>query len=164
MDVDLPSTFKVSYKQKLVRSNPQDISLSFSPTVSNFNMEYEEKNILNSKDFIPLSSEEKARLYKPWGTSLIIKVFGRKIGYMYLLFKLQSIWKLSKEINLMDLGNELYLVKFKLEQNYSQVIHAGPWFKGRHFLNIRQWEPKFRSNHVECKQTAIWARLPKLTP
>lgn len=80
----------------------------------------------NSENFIPLSVEDKIRLYKPWEKSLIIKLRGRKIGYRYLLHKLKNMWQFSEELVLMDLGNDFYLIKFKDENNYIKVFHGGP--------------------------------------
>lgn len=82
--------------------------------------------------FIPLSVDEKKRLYKPWEKSLIIKVFGRKVGYRYPLLKLTTMWSLTKDLTLIDLGNDFYLIKFKLDDNYIKVLHGGPWPKFSH--------------------------------
>lgn len=62
----------------------------------------------------------------------------------------------------MDLGNDFYLVRFQYGQNYLKVLHESPWFIGQNFFTIRLWEPKFWATADECKQTAIWARLPQL--
>lgn len=48
-------------------------------------------NIFDSDYFIPLIVEEKLRLYKPWAKALIIKVFGKHVGYKYLIQKLHSL-------------------------------------------------------------------------
>lgn len=49
-----------------------------------------EKDLI-PEETIPLSVEEKERLYKPWATSIIIKVLGIRVGYEHLLFKPQSL-------------------------------------------------------------------------
>lgn len=67
----------------------------------------EEINIFNSSDFIPLSKEDKLRLYLPWLNSLIIKVFRKWFGYKYLLERLKSIWNLSEEVTLIAVCQEI---------------------------------------------------------
>lgn len=64
----------------------------------------------------------------------------------------------------MNLDKDFYLVKFTLDQSYTKVLGDGPWFIERNFHSIHSWEPKFSADITECKQTAIWARLPKLPP
>lgn len=84
----------------------------------------EEVNHYESDDFIPLSVEDKRRLYKHWEKSLIIKLFEKKIGYRFLLHKLQSLWNLSEELVLMDLGNEFYLIRLKKIKIMSRSFKA----------------------------------------
>lgn len=55
-----------------------------------------------------------------------MKLCGRKIGYRYLLHKLQNMWQFSEELVLMDIGNDFYLISFKNENNYIKVFHGGP--------------------------------------
>lgn len=40
---------------------------------------------------ISVPKEETARMRRPWKTTLIIKVLGRKIGYAYLLWQLTAL-------------------------------------------------------------------------
>lgn len=72
------------------------------------------------------------------------------------------MWNLSEELVLRDLGNDFYPLKFKNDENYTKVLHGGPWFTGQHFLIIRRWEPKFCASTAICSQTEIWACLPGL--
>lgn len=85
MDVDHHTPSKLSYKDKLVSSHPQNISVHFLP--SDDHIFPEEENIFNCEEFIPLSVEDKKRLYQPCVKVLIIKVFGRKVRYKYLPYK-----------------------------------------------------------------------------
>lgn len=95
--VPMSSPSKLSYKEKLVCSNSKNASLSYTPGLENSKLYSEEENIFNSEDFIPLSSKEKLMLYKHWESTLIFKMFGKKIGYNYLLqkinFDVEIIWE-----------------------------------------------------------------------
>nr|GME21591.1 uncharacterized protein LOC109157058 [Ipomoea batatas] len=42
---------------------------------------------------IRLSAEENKRIREPWRQTLIIKVIGRKVGYAYLMRRLNSMWR-----------------------------------------------------------------------
>lgn len=144
-----------SYKDKLVRDLFMNFSTSISHSMRDIDLDPEIINTYNSPTFIPIDSEEKKRLYQPWVHALIIKLFGRKIGYKYLLSKLSAIWKSNEAIVLMDLGNDFYLILFTLEASYKKALYDGSWFIGQHFLSIRKWEPKFDSPTADCKVSAI---------
>lgn len=61
----------------------------------------------NKKDgTIHLTIEDKRRLYLPWKAFVIVKVFGKRLPYVYLRNKLQDLWKPSEPLTLIDLGND----------------------------------------------------------
>ena len=61
---------------------------------------------------IKLSMEEKKHIRAPWRQTIIVKVMGWWVGYAYLLRRLQSLWKIHRNLGLMDLGNDFFLAKF----------------------------------------------------
>lgn len=111
---------------------------------------------------IQLSQEDKRRLYLPWCTSVIIKVFGKKFPYVYLKNKLQDLWRLSEPVTLIDLGNDYHIAKFTAEANKNKVFHGGPQFVAGNSISVKQWEPNFVSHSFTVTHAAIWARLPNL--
>lgn len=93
----------VSYKDKLLVINRKETSKHINQMFIHFDFNTKVDDPKDCSTFIPISAEDKQRIYKPWIHYLIIKVFGRKIGYRYLLYKWQVIWKLSEELKLIDL-------------------------------------------------------------
>lgn len=73
---------------------------------------------------IPLSTEDKSRLYSPWKYSLVVKVFGRKVGHLTLKQKIQTLWQPTESMSLIDLGNEFFLIKFEKEKNMNRALHG----------------------------------------
>ncbi|MBA0871308.1 hypothetical protein Goshw_024032 [Gossypium schwendimanii] len=65
------------------------------------------ENIKDGVISITLSSDEKDRIRLKWDKILIIEfeAFGRTFGYQYLLFKLNQLWNLSGELQLIDLDS-----------------------------------------------------------
>ncbi|XP_070018026.1 uncharacterized protein [Nicotiana sylvestris] len=114
------------------------------------------------EDSIPLSPEEKERLYTPWRYLVIIKIFKRKMPHHMLRSKLIDLWKPSETLILIDLGWEFFIAKFSLEESMVKALHLGPWFIFRHFLSVQKWEPKFIPKEATLTSTAIWIRLPQL--
>lgn len=89
MEIELPSTSSVSYCDKLLSMVSSYIPISKFYTPLNIFSEITTPNL--NILFIPLASEGKACLYQPWKQSVIIKVGERKLGYRYLLNRLQAI-------------------------------------------------------------------------
>lgn len=75
---------------------------------------------------ICLSKEEKASLRKKWRNSLIIKVWGRTVGYNYLMRRLKSMWKPKAFIDLLAVENDYYLVKFHSVEDFKFARDEGP--------------------------------------
>ena len=85
---------------------------------------------------IKLSAEEKRRIRAPWQQTLILKLMGRRVGYMFLIQRLKSMWKLRGDFTLTDLGNEFYLAKFTTTEDRAHVLFEGPWMVADHYLTV----------------------------
>ncbi|PHU25972.1 hypothetical protein BC332_04304 [Capsicum chinense] len=127
-----------SFKEALLNKNPD------------LNWEY---NQLNNKDkgtmacldseAIPLSWEDKMRIYQPWESSLIVKMYGKKLTYSYLKNNLVGLWKPTEPLTLIDLGWDYYIAKFNKHENTDKVLHKGSWFVTESFLTIKKWKSNF---------------------
>lgn len=163
IDVPNPSSDESSYMQTLLSTT----QFTYLPTTChtnhhNLDLTYESNTLVDSEDFIPLSSSDKSRLYLPWQFAVIVKVFGKKVGHQALKQKLIAIWKPSEELPIIDLGSDFYLIKFLKEENLNRALHDGPWFVFNHFLPVRRWKPKFIASSAQLTYSAIWLRLPEL--
>ena len=86
---------------------------------------------------VKLSRETKLRIRGPWAQTLIVKLFGRSVGFNFLQSKLNLLWKPTGRIDCVDLGHDFYSVRFALKEDLDSVMEKGPWFIGGHFLFIR---------------------------
>lgn len=64
---------------------------------------------------IILSPEEETRISQPWKNGVIVKMLGKRIGYKALEAKLQQLWARKGIINIVDLGQDFFLVTFTCE-------------------------------------------------
>ncbi|OMO51158.1 hypothetical protein COLO4_37787 [Corchorus olitorius] len=94
-----------------------------------------------------LSNEDRDRIRERWALSLIVKVYGKKVGYRFLTQKLKSLWKIQAQPLVVDLGLDFFLLKFHSVEDLNWVINGGPWF----------WRAISSFSSV-----AIWVRLPEL--
>ena len=106
--------------------------------------------------------ELKCRIKAPWSTSLIVKVFGRTVRYIFLINKLKALWKSAGDFSCVDLGSSFFLVKFESKNDFEEVLRGGPWFIGEHFLSIRPWSLNFRASEASMSSMAVWVRLLEL--
>jgi hypothetical protein len=85
---------------------------------------------------IKLSKREEARIQKPWRQGLIVKLFGRRIGYKALENRLKQMWVRKGVITIIDLGKEYFLVYFSNEEDYAKALEDGPWLIYDHYLIV----------------------------
>lgn len=111
---------------------------------------------------VRLSKETKSRIREPWSKALIVKVFGRIVGFNYLIFKINALWKPYARMDCVNLGKDFFLIRFSNTEDYDKVLRGGPWFVGEHSLAIRPWEPYFKASEAKFSLVAVWVRLPEL--
>ena len=64
----------------------------------------EEEHAQDGSIRVCFSGGDKTRMRAPLYRALIIKPFGRKVGYSFLVFKLQSMWNPRGGMDCIDLG------------------------------------------------------------
>ena len=111
---------------------------------------------------VHLSKETKARMRAPWAKALIVKVFDRTMGYKYLTFKINSLWKPSAKMDCVDLGKDFFLIKFSDDVDYDKILKGGPSFIGEHFLAIKPWVSYFKAFEATFDAVAVWVRFSEL--
>ena len=75
---------------------------------------------------IRFTRDLKQKIRAPWSTSLIVKVFGRSVGYVFLVNKLKFMWKAFGNFSCVDLGEGFFLIRFDSRTNFEEVLKGGP--------------------------------------
>lgn len=103
--------------------------------------EEESKNEINevNEGFVAmkLSKETKSRIRGAWSNALIVKVFGRMVGYHYLHRMAMSLWKPQCRVDCLDLGRDFFLFRFEARDDMDKVLEGGLWFFGGHYVAVR---------------------------
>lgn len=152
----------LSYKEKLLG----EISGAFEK-VFNFglNMDTEAESDDNLTDLpigekaVKFSGSTKTIIRAPWTHAIIVKVFGKTVGYQFLHSRVLSLWKPEGWMDCIDLGSDFFLIKFHTKEDHDRVLRDGPWFVGGHYLSIRCWKPNFRPSSANLSSVAVWIRL-----
>lgn len=93
---------------------------------------------------------------------MIIKVWGRTVGYSYLLKKLQSMWRPKAFVDLVALNNDYFLVKFYSEEDYVFARDEGPWTILDHYMVVKEWTSNFDPVTDKIQKLIGWVRFPCL--
>nr|POE49886.1 hypothetical protein CFP56_64309 [Quercus suber] len=130
---------KRSFKDKLVGEIPGAFAKAFEFTDVMEEEAESDDEMLDLREglaTVKLSKETKMRIRSPWALTLIIKPFGKAVGFNFLQNKLNLLWKPSGRIDLVMLGHGFYSVHFTLKEDLNVVLDKGPWFIGGHFLAL----------------------------
>jgi hypothetical protein len=151
----------ISYKESLVGEMPGAYEHAF------FGNSMEEDEAISSDEdedeeppeegevVIKFTRELKHRIRAPWSSSLIVKVFGRSVGYVFLVNKLKNMWKFAGNFSCVNLGRGFFLIRFDSRTGFEDVLKGGPWFIGEYFLSLRPWVPNFRASEAFVSSVAI---------
>ncbi|KAM3266499.1 hypothetical protein P3L10_003493 [Capsicum annuum] len=143
-----------------------EILMAQSITVTSFPMALQEDPPLVESselgDTIPLTAEDKERIYGPWRHSVVVKVLGKRFNHHYLRKKLADLWKINDPFRLIDLGKDFYTANFNREDLQRKVLQQGPWFVAGAYLSVRSWVHNFVPSDSKVLTMAIWVRLPEL--
>nr|POE77164.1 uncharacterized protein CFP56_64448 [Quercus suber] len=156
---------QVSYKDSLIGDIPGAYAQAFrfdKEEIDDVESDSELEEISEGLAEVKLSKETKARIRAPWTKALIVKVFGRTVGYNYLTFKINALWKPAARMNCVELSKDFFLIKFSDDADCDKVLRGGPWFIGEHFLAIKPWEPCFKASEASFSSVAVWVRFPEL--
>ncbi|KAL4366606.1 hypothetical protein GQ457_05G014170 [Hibiscus cannabinus] len=80
--------------------------------------------------------------------SLIIRLLGKSIGYRALLNCIHTLWNPVGELQLIDLDNDYFLVRFVKEVDFVRVLSDGPWVIYGSYLTVQSWSRPFSTNNV----------------
>lgn len=76
--------------------------------------------------FVLITAEDKKRIYQRWVKALIVKVYGKTIGYSFLKKILHEIWRPTENLIIIDLGKDFFLIDFKQTENYIKATNGDP--------------------------------------
>ncbi|XP_019168342.1 PREDICTED: uncharacterized protein LOC109164046 [Ipomoea nil] len=111
---------------------------------------------------IKVTEEEKIRLRKPWQRTLIIRVLGRTVGFMYLHKRLHAMWRPEGQMELIPLDQDYYLVRFEVQRDYDYAKFEGPWMLLNHYVTVKEWVPNFYPTDDITEKLLVWIHFPNL--
>ena len=65
-------------------------------------------------------------------------------------------------MELIDLENNYFLVRFNNDGDYHYVFEEGPWMITDHYLVVQCWRPEFFPKDDTPKCILVWVHIPGL--
>ncbi|CAN1154381.1 hypothetical protein LINPERHAP2_LOCUS19982 [Linum perenne] len=75
--------------------------------------------------------------------------------------RLEALWARSGPIQVSDLANNFFLVRFSSESDYSTAAFGGPWKIFDFYIAVAKWSPSF-NEEGPIQSILTWVRLPRL--
>ncbi|CAN1139370.1 hypothetical protein LINPERPRIM_LOCUS24092 [Linum perenne] len=105
--------------------------------------------------------EEVQAFYQPWSKSLVVRVLEKSSSYLTLKRRLGIIKAKGGHIQVSDLSNDYFLVRFYDVDDYHRATFHCPWKIYDYYISVVWWIPEF--NEEDPIQTILtWVSLPKL--
>ncbi|XVE98655.1 hypothetical protein REPUB_Repub03eG0125700 [Reevesia pubescens] len=133
----------VSYRDCILGGSYGSLSTTASNPDGKEEEHLEEDELMNEdcpeeELVVKLSSKERTRIIQRWANALIVIVYGKTVGYRFLVHKLEQLWTSIKKPSVVDLGHDFYLLNFYNAEDLHFVLRSGPWFISGHFLTMRK--------------------------
>lgn len=77
------------------------------------------------------------------GTTIVLKLLGRDIGYSVLQNKIYSLWKPSSLFQLMDIENKYFFARFQSKSGSNKVLFEGLEIIYGQYLTMQPWTVSF---------------------
>ncbi|CAN1340410.1 hypothetical protein LINPERPRIM_LOCUS38830 [Linum perenne] len=111
---------------------------------------------------IPFSDDEVKAFYKPWSKALVVKVLEKSFSFLAVKRRLEFMWARAGSIQVSDMTNNFFLVRFSNEEDYASAAFRGPWRIYDYYIAVSQWSPSFNEEEP-IRSILTWVRLPKLS-
>ncbi|XP_021863564.1 uncharacterized protein [Spinacia oleracea] len=116
----------------------------------------------NSTSSVTFTKPILDKLREPWKLTLMGKCLGIYVRPSFLTQRVRIMWRPKGNLEVIDLGNNVYLFRFSLADDYEKALLGEPWFILDHYLMITKWKPNFRPSTNPFESMTVWIRFPEL--
>ena len=89
------------------------------------------------------------------GKFLTCKPFNRKAAKNML----QRVWMLDKELQIFEVGINLFQFKFQSEYKLDRILRGGPWTFDNQFLMLTWSRTGMSANNVVLEHASLWVQI-----
>ncbi|CAL1356231.1 unnamed protein product [Linum trigynum] len=99
------------------------------------------------------TAAQKIRWRRKWRSVLVVRGLGNKVSYVPLARKLNYLWARHGNIQITDMKNGCFLVRFESKVDYELATYGGPWLLGDTYMAVHCWFKGFNQWTSEVKST-----------
>lgn len=159
---------KTSYREMVLVSNMDagtNENSSYPDNVEDVSDDEQvDESALNDPDCptIPVSKHEKRSMRSRWSKALIVKLIGHTVGFNFLSRRLKALWHIQSHIDVIDVGHDVYVIRFENQDEYDRALFEGPWIIADHYLAVCKWYHDFEPAFFSVSRLAVWVRIPNI--
>ncbi|EOA18505.1 hypothetical protein CARUB_v10007057mg, partial [Capsella rubella] len=116
----------------------------------------------DGEPFITIGAEIIEAMHGLWKNCMVVKVLGRNITIAVLSRRLRDMWNPSRDMFVLDLPRQFFMVRFESEEEYMAALTGGPWKIFGSYLMAQAWSPDFDPIRDEITTTPVWVRLSNI--
>ncbi|CAA0842215.1 Unknown protein [Striga hermonthica] len=114
------------------------------------------------KPVLELDPDYYASVCRSYEDGLVVRLLGKKVSYFYMKEGLKRLWKPHGHIELIDLANGFFMVKFTREDHRDTALNGGPWMLSGHYVTVQKWTPQFNPFNDVIEHTLVWIQFSGL--
>ncbi|CAI0430335.1 unnamed protein product [Linum tenue] len=111
---------------------------------------------------VPFTATQKIKWRREWRSALIVQGLGKKVAFLPLARRLNYLWARHGDIQISDMKNGCFLVRFRSKKDYEFTSEGGPWLLGETYLTVHRWYKGFNPWKATMKSATVWVQLPDL--
>ncbi|EOA19737.1 hypothetical protein CARUB_v10003838mg, partial [Capsella rubella] len=116
----------------------------------------------NGEPVITIGAEVIEAMHGLWKRCMIVKVLGRNVPVAVLSRRLKELWRPSRDMVVVDLPRQFFMVRFESDDEYLAALTGGPWKVFGSYLMVQAWSPDFDPVRDELEMTPVWVRLSNI--
>lgn len=114
------------------------------------------------KAVVNIEVDECKQLWAPWRRALVVKLLGRNVSSRILSQRLTDMWALNRRLEIVDLEDGFFVVRFVSKEDYMAALENYPWTIQGHYLTISKFWHGFLPSAEKLSFTLVWVRIPRL--
>ena len=89
------------------------------------------------------------------GKFLTCKSYNKRAAHTTL----KKAWGLQDEVQIMEVGSNLFQFKFSIEFDMERVFKGGPWTFDNQALMLRRWQRGMTATNVKFETVSLWVQI-----
>ncbi|CAN1156098.1 hypothetical protein LINPERHAP2_LOCUS20751 [Linum perenne] len=110
---------------------------------------------------ISFTEAEINSFYKPWLKAIVVKILEKTFSFLTVKRRLESLWARVGKIQVSDMVNDFYLVRFSDDTDYQRAAFGEQWKIYDFYISVSCWSPAFNEEEP-IRKILTWVRLPRL--